>query len=362
MQKNNLQKYFPIIRTREQILIMIQGNNRLRYKFQKWTPAQQDDFLDFCSGAKGGKILYDSFFKEIFNPEYTPERLNWLLSVILGMKVTILKVLPLDSTRMGCETSLVAMDIVVELEDGSIINVEMQKIGYLFPGQRSACYSSDLLLRQYKRVRSIHEENHTTFKYSDMKPVYTIVFFEKSPTEFKSFPTDYIHRFRQVSDTGMELELLQEYILIPLDIFHEVRQNKPIETEFEAWLTFLSSDKVEDIIQLIEQYPAFKPLYETLYQMCENIEEVMGMFSEELYELDRNTAMFMVDEFSKTIEEQKKLLAELNTELAQKKNALAEQDSILAEQSSVIAERDSALAEKDAEIARLRALLKNKTI
>ena len=45
------------------------------------------------------------------------------------------------------------MDIVVELEDHSIANVEVQKIGYKFSGQRSACYSADLLLRQYKRVR-----------------------------------------------------------------------------------------------------------------------------------------------------------------------------------------------------------------
>ena len=102
------------------------------------------------------KILYDSFFKEVFNPEYAPERLNRLLSVILGMKVKILKVLPVDSARLAEESTLVAMDIVVELEEGEIVNIEVQKIGYLFPGQRSACYSADLLLRQYKRVRSIH--------------------------------------------------------------------------------------------------------------------------------------------------------------------------------------------------------------
>ena len=58
-----------------------------------------------------------------------------------------------DSMRIADETSLLITDIVVELEDGSIANVEMQKIGYLFPGQRCACYSADLLLRQYKRVR-----------------------------------------------------------------------------------------------------------------------------------------------------------------------------------------------------------------
>ena len=40
-----------------------------------------------------------------------------------------------------------------EEQQNSLANVEVQKIGYSFPGQRSACYSSDLLLRQYKRVK-----------------------------------------------------------------------------------------------------------------------------------------------------------------------------------------------------------------
>lgn len=36
--------------------------------------------MDCCSGAKGFKILYDSFFKEIFNAEYGTEPLeDWLL-------------------------------------------------------------------------------------------------------------------------------------------------------------------------------------------------------------------------------------------------------------------------------------------
>lgn len=35
----------------------------------------------------------------------------------------------------------------------SILYDTEQEVGYLFPGQRVACYSADLLLRQYKRVR-----------------------------------------------------------------------------------------------------------------------------------------------------------------------------------------------------------------
>ena len=87
-----------------------------------------------------------------------PERFNDFLSCLLGERVKVLKVLPGDSTRIADETSLLITDIVVELEDGSIANVEMQKIGYLFPGQRCACYSADLLLRQYKRVRGKEKE------------------------------------------------------------------------------------------------------------------------------------------------------------------------------------------------------------
>ena len=74
------------------------------------------------------------------------------------------------------------IDIIVELKNHSIVNVEIQKIGYLFPGQRAACYSSDMLLRQYKRVCS---KRRNKFSYKNIQAVYTIVLFEKSPKEFQ---------------------------------------------------------------------------------------------------------------------------------------------------------------------------------
>lgn len=175
---NILQQYFPMIRTRETILGEISDHEKLRLIWQKWNEKQQTEFLNYCTGAKGVKILYDSFFKEILNPDTAPERLEELLSLILRQKIRILKVIPNDSTRIASESSLVIMDIVIELEDHSIANVEVQKLGYKFSGQRAACYSSDLLLRQYKRVKS---EKGTTFSYRDIKKVYTIIFYEKKP-------------------------------------------------------------------------------------------------------------------------------------------------------------------------------------
>lgn len=76
----------------------------------------QKEFLDLCSGVKGLKLLYDGFFKEIMNPEYVPERLNDFLSSVLGQEIKVLKVLPADSVRISDESSLLIMDIVIELE------------------------------------------------------------------------------------------------------------------------------------------------------------------------------------------------------------------------------------------------------
>nr|WP_296265653.1 PD-(D/E)XK nuclease family transposase [uncultured Merdimonas sp.] len=318
--KKSLKSYFPMIRSKEEIRLIIRGNLRLEELFQSWTLEQQEEFLDFCSGNRGVKILYDSFFKEILNPEISPERLNELLSLILGQQVKILQVLPNDSTRIADESSLVIMDIVVELEDHSIANVEVQKIGYRFSGHRSACYSADLLLRQYKRIRG---ERGRAFSYRDIHKVYTIVFFEKSPKEFRRYKEGCIHHFTQVSDTGVKLDLLQEFCFVSLDIFQELLHNKGIRNKLDAWLTFLSVDDPETIEALLDQYPEFRKFYQEIYELCRNVERVMGMFSEELRELDRNTVQLMIDEMQEEIDALKKEREEAKQEAAELKKKLA---------------------------------------
>ena len=302
---NRLKQYFPVIRERQELLTEIRSVRELEEQFESWTKEQQEDFLNLCTGVRGIRFLYDGFFKEIMNPEYAPERLNDFLSQALGKWVRVLKVLPADSVRLADENSLLIMDMVVEFEDGGIANLEIQKVGYLFPGQRSACYSADLLLRQYKRVRG---ERRKKFSYRDIRSVYTIVLYEKSPGAFHRFPHEYKHNFEQKSDTGLEMELLQKYLFIPLDIFRKIQQNKDITDKLEAWLAAFSIDDPETIIQLLERYPEFRQMYEEAYDVCRNIEEVMAMFSRELYELDKNTVQYMIDEMQDTIDEQKTML------------------------------------------------------
>ena len=289
--ENLLKQYFPMIRTKKDILKEIRTTPTLLQTFNKWKPEQQEHFLNFCTGAKGVKVLYDGFFKEVMDPDITPHRLEKFLSLLLEQEITIVSVLANDSTRIADESSILITDIVVRLSDGSLANVEVQKVGYLFPGERCACYSSDLLLRQYKKARENSDDQQVNYK--SIKPVYTIVLFEKGPKNFKKYSTTYIHRFEQRSDTGARLELLQKYIFIPLDIFQKNMHNKHITNELDAWLMFFSTDNIQDIIRLITDYPDFKPLYNTIYNICRNMEDVMGIFSEELRILDRNSLLFL---------------------------------------------------------------------
>ena len=345
-----LKQHFPMIHERETLLEQIEANPSLKRQFDSWETSRKKEFLDLCTGVRGARLLNDSFFKEILNPEYTPERLNQLLSALLGTHVTIKYVLPGDSTRIADEGSLLIMDIIVELDDGSLVNVEAQKIGYAFPGQRSACYSADLLLRQYKRLR---DERKKKFRYIEVKEVCTIVFIEKSTGEFGRFPETYLHCFEQRSNTGLKMNLLQKYLFIPLDIFGRNIQNRTVSNESEAWLAFLSQDDPEIILRLIDTYPEFRPMYEDVYRLCQNVERVMEMFSEELRILDRNTVQYMIDEMQAEIDHQKEEIDNQKAEIDHQKTELDSQKAEIAHQRDEIDHQKVQLQEKNSMIREL---------
>ena len=98
------------------------------------------------------------------------------------------------------------------------------------------------------------------------------------------------------------MELLQEYVYIPLDVFRKFMQNRGIKNKLEAWLRFFSTENPEEIGELIEKFPEFKKLYGEIYELCRNVEKVMEMFSKELQELDRNTVQYMIDVMQEEID------------------------------------------------------------
>jgi hypothetical protein len=199
----------------------------------KW----KQQFVDFCLGKKTLPLLYDSTFKLVFNAEIHADRLGDFISQIIGRTVEVLAVLPAEESFMAGDR-LVIMDIIVRLDDGSIANVEIHKNPYTFAGERVSCYSSDLLLRQYSKVKSQRGKN---FKYNDLKKVYTIVIYEKTTSEFHRHKPAYIHHGEIEFDTGLKLNMLQQSYLIALDIFRECRYDDD-SSRLAGWLALLCTE------------------------------------------------------------------------------------------------------------------------
>ena len=153
-------------------------------------------------------------------------------------------------------------------------------------------------------------------------------------------------------------------LCVPLDNFRGILHNKGIKDKLDAWLTFLSVDEPEMIVKLIREYPQFKKYYEEIYQLCRNTEKVMGMFSKELQELDRNTVQYMIDEMQDVIDAQKEdlnrrqnVIDEQKESLSRQKSLIDTQKSELEKQRDLVSRREADLAEKEKEIEKLKRRL-----
>lgn len=134
------------------------------------------------------------------NPEQHPGRLEGLISALLGQKVRLLSVIPNEGIRLAEDGTFVIMDITAELEDYSIVDVEIQKIGYKFTGRRTSCYSADFIMRQYSRISArCRKENR---KFRKAAPVY-------------------LHHNVPVLDSGVCVDFLDKITYVCLDTFHE---------------------------------------------------------------------------------------------------------------------------------------------
>ena len=323
-------------------------------------------YEDFLKGRKSLPLLYDPFFKKIFNPVERRDRLSELVSCLLGQKVTVLEVFPNeDSQFLGV---MIIMDMVVMMSDGSIANIEIQKISYDFQAERISCYSADLVLRQYKMITGNREiggagslrssmNGSSKPSYKDMRPVHTIILFENSSSSLISEIDEalYFHVGKTKFNTGIKINLLQDFVLVSLDTFKkyrysDIRKGRTEVTEYDYDRTQYSEKQVTEKMKLdrlkyLSLFVAETPesVRLDINEYLERPKEVLSMFSEALRILDRNTAELMVDRMKDEIDE-------LKVQAEENRAQLEEKDSQLEE-------NRARLEEKDAEIDRLKKLL-----
>ena len=355
------------------------------YQYLKKNEEWVGRYEDFLKGRRSLHLLYDPFFKKIFNPVERRDRLSELVSCLLGQKVTVLEVFPNeDSQFLGV---MIIMDMVVLMADGSIANIEIQKISYDFPAERISCYSADLVLRQYKMItgksdNSINGSSKPSYK--DMRKVHTIILFEDSNKSLISEVDKalYYHVGKTKFNTGIKIELLQDFVLVSLDTFKKYRYSdiKEGRTEITDYdydssqyndelvsekmkrdrLKFLSlfvAETPQEIDRLVEIFPDLESVRRDINEYLERPGEVLSMFSEALRILDRNTAELMVDRMKDEIVD----LMEQNDELEERTYVLkAENEELIVHTDKLEAENNAlkvSSGQKDAEIARLKKLL-----
>ena len=319
-----------------------------------------DRFNDYISRKKTLPLLYDPFFKKLFNGDEHRERLSRLVSSIIGQEVTVIDILPSESSSF--EDSFIIMDMIVRLSDGSIANIEVQKIASLFPGERLSCYSADAIMRQYHRLSSatstarysddisqdsdsISTLGHKTFSYKDMKNVHTIVLFENSNSNLinSDNPELYFHVGTTTFNTHINFPLLQKYHMISLDTFRKYRYSDIIKGNIEikkcdydedvyekpltdqmlrdrlAFLSLFVTETVDEAIAIQNIFPELSEIFNEMNEYLARPEEVLGMFSEALRILNHNTAVLMVDEYRKKYQEMENNLKKEMKEKMQEK-------------------------------------------
>ena len=281
-------------RPRPEIISIIE-KSLLYEEWKSFSANDQESILSFLEGSQGLQILSDKFFQHVFKPDVHPERIESLISAILGQKVKIVQILSREGTAITETGSQVIMDIIVKTDTGAIVNVEMQRIGYYFPGERSDCYTADMIMRQYGKVRS---EKGESFSYKDLKPVTLIILMEKSSAEFSAVAPKFIHKKVTRYNSGAKVTVLDNVVYISLDTFTKQMHNI-IDSKRNAWLSFFTFEKPDEIVKLVHFHPEFIPLYRDIAEFRNKPEEVIGMFSEALRIMDRNTTKYMIDDLTK---------------------------------------------------------------
>ena len=115
---------------------------------------------------------------------------------------------------------------------------------------------------------------------------------------------------------------MQEYLLIPLDIFLKKHQN--IDKKLDAWLTLIASDEMERIREVIRAYPEFGEIYCQVFRFRYQMEELMNMFSDALKIMDANTTKYMVEQLTDENEQQRETIGQQG-EAIKKKDEMIEQ-------------------------------------
>ncbi len=335
--------------TRDEVIERLKEYPDVYRDFLRLKEEYREELVAFSMGVKGAKMTYDSFFKHVLDPELFRENVEDFLSACFREKVEIVDVLPNESKHFTEDSALIITDMLVRLKSGDIVNVEIQRIGYMFPGERCACYSSDVVVRQLTYLKAKRKREKKHFLYRDVKKVYSIVLMYKSAKMFHELEDVYLHYSKQTFESGLNLDLLQEYLLVPLDIFLDCPHNEI--SRLDAWLYFIASDDMDDIERVCSIYPEFCERYREVFRFRFQPKELVSMYWSEIRDADREHVLGMIELMKQELVIGQKKLEDNKKELEDNKKELEDNRKELEDNRKELEEKN-----KEAERLRIRIM------
>ncbi len=165
-----------------------------------------------------------------------------------------------------------------------------------------------------------------------------------------SISSKYKHFFQQKSDTGVELELLQYYAYICLDVFKEEKPR--VGKKIDTWLEFLTIQDTDKMEAFLKKNKSFQTVYDRVILMSKDREGLMNMITDMLENEDIAGSINRTNE--SIIKRQRRELAEKDKILKEKEKAHQRE---LQEKEKTYREE---LQEKDALINELKRQLATK--
>ena len=180
-------------------------------------------------------IMFKAFFSRVGSEKFLKD----FLSAILGKNMKIKKVIH-DSRleQLARESKYGVLDLDVELDDGEIINIEMQLKNYHNIEERTTFYASKKIVEQIGPAQ----------KYEDLKKVIVIAILDYSLTPLP----EYITKTVRVAEQNRQYELNNNvtYYYIELEKFRN--QNPDMKEPLNQWLAFIDMER-GDLLEMAKK-------------------------------------------------------------------------------------------------------------
>ena len=295
------------------------------------------DYLKATGPIQYG-MMNDYIFRIVF--QENKFALKGLLCSLLGLdenQLVSLKITNEVKPGVSISDKEYRMDIVAELNDGTTIDLEMQRENYNNWHYRALSY----LCREFDSLD--HGDD-----YNDVSPVYQIGIVNFTP--FEDHP-EFCARYqlRNTRDNHLFTDRFNLIVVSLSQIKRATKEDKALG--IDQWARLFKSKTWEDIIMVANDNKYMTSAIETAYLSSEN---------KNIIKIARERDDYLRAEAyrKKTIKALKASNRKKDAIIAEKDSALAEKDSTIAEKDNTINKMSSTIAENNNSISQMAELIK----